>query len=57
MKPNPNIIRLLDIIENGDYCYIVTELYKGGTLKDYIADKRKFVIIKEIWPNKKPLKY
>ena len=40
---HPNIVRLLDHLENNDYIYIVTEYIEGGTLGNYLK-KKKFNI-------------
>ena len=37
---HPNIVRLLDHLENTDYIYIVTEYIEGGTLANYFKKKR-----------------
>ena len=37
---HPNIVRLLDHLENTDYIYIVTEYIEGGTLGQYIKKKK-----------------
>jgi len=37
---HPNIVRLLDHLENTDYIYIVTEYIEGGTLGNYIKKKK-----------------
>ena len=37
---HPNIVRLLDHLENNDYIYIVTEYIEGGTLNDYFKKKK-----------------
>ena len=37
---HPNIVRLLDHLENNDYIYIVTEYIEGGTLGQYIKKKQ-----------------
>ena len=37
---HPNIIRLLDHLENIDYIYIVTEYIEGGTLRQYFKEKK-----------------
>ena len=37
---HPNIVRLLDHLENNDYIYIVTEYIEGGTLGQYIKKKK-----------------
>jgi serine/threonine protein kinase len=31
-----NVIRLLDVVIQGNYIYLVTELLEGGTLAEYI---------------------
>jgi hypothetical protein len=38
---HPNVVRLLDHLENEDYIFIVTEYIEGGTLGDYFK-KRNF---------------
>ena len=38
---HPNIVRLLDHLENNDYIFIVMEYIEGGTLRQYFK-KRKF---------------
>ena len=38
---HPNIVRLLDHLENNDYIFIVMEYIEGGTLRHYFK-KRKF---------------
>ena len=35
----PNVMKLEDIIEDGNFCYIITELCQGSTLKEYLANK------------------
>ena len=37
---HPNIVRLLDHLENMDYIYIVTEYIEGGTLGQYFKKKK-----------------
>ena len=37
---HPNIVRLLDHLENNDYIYIVTEYIEGGTLGHYFKKKK-----------------
>ena len=37
---HPNIVRLLDHLENSDYIYIVTEYIEGGTLGQYFKKKK-----------------
>ena len=37
---HPNIVRLLDHLENTDYIYIVTEYIGGGTLGQYFKKKK-----------------
>ena len=37
---HPNIVRLLDHLENNDYIYIVTEYIEGGTLGNYFKKKK-----------------
>ena len=37
---HPNIVRLLDHLENTDYIYIVTEYIEGGTLGQYFKKKK-----------------
>ena len=37
---HPNIVRLLDHLENNDYIYIVTEYIEGGTLGNYLKKKK-----------------
>ena len=37
---HPNIVRLLDHLENIDYIYIVTEYIEGGTLGQYFKKKK-----------------
>ncbi len=37
---HPNIVRLLDHLENNDYIYIVTEYIEGGTLRQYFKKKK-----------------
>ena len=37
---HPNIVRLLDHLENTDYIYIVTEYIEGGTLSKYFKKKK-----------------
>ena len=37
---HPNIVRLLDHLENTDYIYIVTEYIEGGTLSKYLKKKK-----------------
>ena len=37
---HPNIVRLLDHLENNDYIYIVTEYIGGGTLGQYLKKKK-----------------
>lgn len=39
MVSNPNVIKLHDIIEKDNSCFIITELISGGTLDDYIKSK------------------
>lgn len=41
MVSSPQVVRLLDIVEDRQYCYLVTELCAGGTLKKYIEEKGK----------------
>jgi hypothetical protein len=36
-----NVLKLEDIIEDGRFCFIVTELCEGKTLKEYLAEKHK----------------
>jgi serine/threonine protein kinase len=43
---HPNVIRLLDIFENYDCFYIVTELLPGGDLFQYL-EKREFKLTEE----------
>ena len=43
MCQHPNIIKLLDIFENVEFIYIVTEILEGGDLFAYL-EKRKFAI-------------
>ena len=33
---HPNIVQLYDVVESLDHIFIVMELMKGGTLRDYI---------------------
>lgn len=35
------VVKCLDIIQEDDYCYIVTEECSNGTLRDYIKSKGK----------------
>ena len=37
---HPNIIRLLDHLENNEYIYIITEYIEGGTLGQYFKKKK-----------------
>ena len=37
---HPNIVRLLDHLENTDFIYIVTEYIEGGTLSKYLKKKK-----------------
>ena len=37
---HPNIVRLLDHLENNDFIYIVTEYIEGGTLGQYFKKKK-----------------
>jgi serine/threonine protein kinase len=37
---HPNIVKLLDHLENNDYIYIVTEYIEGGTLGQYFKKKK-----------------
>ena len=37
---HPNVIRLLDHLENEDYIFIVTEYVKGDTLENYFKNKK-----------------
>ena len=37
---HPNIVRLLDHLENNDHIYIVTEYIAGGTLGNYLRTKK-----------------
>ena len=37
---HPNIVRLLDHLENKDYIYIVMEYIEGGTLGNYLKKKK-----------------
>ena len=37
---HPNIVRLLDHLENNDYIYIITEYIGGGTLGQYFKKKK-----------------
>ena len=37
---HPNIVRLLDHLENNDYIYIITEYIEGGTLGQYFKKKK-----------------
>ena len=37
---HPNIVRLLDHLENSDYIYIITEYIEGGTLGQYFKKKK-----------------
>ena len=37
---HPNIVRLLDHLENNEYIYIVTEYIGGGTLGQYLKKKK-----------------
>lgn len=43
---HPNIVRLLDHLENIDYIYIVTEYIEGGTLGQYFK-KRNLISVKD----------
>mmetsp|Transcript_37965 Transcript_37965/g.37464 ORF Transcript_37965/g.37464 Transcript_37965/m.37464 type:complete len:190 (+) Transcript_37965:68-637(+) len=36
---HPNIVKYIEMFENSDYLYIVTELCEGGELYSYIHDK------------------
>lgn len=38
---HPNLLRMLDVFENTEYIYIVTEILEGGDLFSYL-EKRKF---------------
>ena len=38
---HPNIVRLIDMIEDEAHVYIVTELMRGGDLSKYMAKKKK----------------
>ena len=37
---HPNIVRLLDHLENNDYIFIVMEYIEGGTLRQYLKKKK-----------------
>ena len=37
---HPNVVRLLDHLENEDYIFIVTEYIEGGTLGEYFKKKK-----------------
>ena len=37
---HPNIVRLLDHLENNEYIYIITEYIEGGTLRQYFKNKK-----------------
>ena len=37
---HPNIVRLLDHLENNDFIYIITEYIEGGTLGQYLKKKK-----------------
>lgn len=43
---HPHIVRLYEVIENADYIFLVMELLKGGTLRDY-AKKNKSALTEE----------
>ena len=38
---HPNIVRVLDLLEDDKYYYIVQELMKGGALLDALEKKKK----------------
>ena len=38
---SPFVVKIEDIIQTPEYCYIVMEICNGGTLKDYIIKKGK----------------
>lgn len=40
---HPNLLRMLDVFENTEYIYIVTEILEGGDLFAYL-EKRKFKV-------------
>ena len=37
---HPNVVRLLDHFENGEYIFIVMEYIRGGNLSDYMRSKK-----------------
>ena len=43
---HPNIVRLLDHLENNDYIYIITEYIEGGILGQYFK-KKNLVLVKD----------
>ncbi len=43
---HPNIVNVFDVVDDGDFHYIVMELIEGITLKSYIA-KKGFLEVKE----------
>lgn len=40
MCQHPNIMRLLDVFENIEYIYLVTELFSGGNLYQYMENAK-----------------
>jgi serine/threonine-protein kinase len=36
---NPNVVKLIEIVEQNGFCYIVTELLEGRTLKELIMER------------------
>lgn len=37
---SPYVINAIEIIQNKKYCFIISELYKGGTLKEQIQSRK-----------------
>ena len=37
---HPNIVRLYDVLENVDYIFLVMELLRGGTLRDFVKQHK-----------------
>jgi calcium/calmodulin-dependent protein kinase I len=41
-KSHPNLIRIVDLIEDDIYIYVVSELAQGGELFDRLAQANRF---------------
>jgi serine/threonine protein kinase len=42
VREGPNIVQLYEVYEEDVYCYLITELCRGGELFDRILEKREF---------------